>query len=188
MHALGLLAVVAAFVAPAAPAATVIDRTLLCEVGISGGVRKLKLYSSSAIREGPQQHAASVDVSTNLRPTWRLAAIGEGSLELSPACTRSSATVPLSARGLDGGAAGIFGDEHGCLTPRRVLLRVRATFTSRVTLRRGSPYGFPVLFARGTVEQASLAIRTQAGKPLAYATVSETGKARLFTAGSCTAE
>jgi hypothetical protein len=41
------------------------------------------------------------------------------------------------------------------------------------------------LVASGTVLEGFLAVRSAAGKPLAYAEVFETGKTRLFTAGSC---
>lgn len=162
------------------PTATrVIDRTLLCETGVQGGVNVVTLNGSSS---KPGKDSAGVDITTRLVPTWRLASIGERAVELSPACRRPTARAPLASTGLVGVVASPFGDEFDCWTPRRVLIRVRAVFESPATLRLGRPWGFPLLFARGKVEEAWLAIRTQAGKPMAFAAVSETGRTRVFTA------
>ncbi|MEX2645380.1 MAG: hypothetical protein WD249_03865 [Gaiellaceae bacterium] len=161
-------------------ASRVIDRTVLCEIGVQGGVRVATIKAASAIPSVDRY--ANVELGGGVRPAWRLAYLGGGEVALSPACTRSSSRVPLTTRGLSGGAADRFGDEHDCWTPRRVLLRVRGVFRSPVALRLGRPYGFPLLFARGTVLEAEFAIRTQSGRPIAYASVSrETGKARVFT-------
>lgn len=161
-------------------ASRIVDRTVLCEVGSQGGVYVATLRAASAIRATGK--VANVALRTRLVPNWRLVYIGATEVLLSPACRRSTARVALTSRGLSGGVADRFGDESDCWTPRRVLIRVRAVFRSPVTLRLGSPYRFPELFARGKVKEASLAMRTPAGKPLAFATVSETGRARLFTA------
>ncbi|MEX2646536.1 MAG: hypothetical protein WD249_09770 [Gaiellaceae bacterium] len=162
-------------------ASRIVDRTVLCEVGSQGGVYVATLLAASAIRATGK--VANVALTTNLVPNWRLAYIGATEVLLSPACSRSTARVALTSRGLSGGVADRFGDELDCWTPRRVLVRVRAVFQSPVTLRLGSPYGFRELFARGKVQEAVLVVRTQAGKPLAFATVvSETGRARVFTA------
>lgn len=161
-------------------ASRIIDRTLNCEIGIMGGIRLAELRVSSAVRQRKQP--ANVDLTTNIAPTWRLAYVGETAVELSPACRPSTARVLLSARGLSGGIASPFVDNFDCWMPRRVLIRVRAVFRSPVTLRSGTPWGFPLRFARGEVTEGSLAIRTQAGKRLAFVTVSDSGRARVFTA------
>ncbi|MEX1357456.1 MAG: hypothetical protein WD981_02420 [Gaiellaceae bacterium] len=169
--------------APASPAASrIVDRTLLCEVGLQGGVYVATVQAASANRA--QKKVALVDLTTKVQPTGRLALISERSIELSPppGCQRSTGRVALTSRGLSGAVASPFGDEFDCWTPRRVVIRVRAVFTSPVTLRLGRPWGFPLLFARGNVTEASVAVRTQSGKRLAFATVSDTGRARVFTA------
>jgi hypothetical protein len=182
----GLAAVARPAARDAIVASRTVDRTFSCETGIKGGLRKVDLYAESAIGEGPQKHVASADVRTNVQPTWRLAGVSEAGVELSPRCRRSSANVALTARGLSGGAASVFGGEFGCSVPRRVVIRVRAVFSAPMTLRLGSPYGFPLLFARGKVAQGFVGIRTPSGKAVAFMSVFSSGNARLFTSGRCT--
>ena len=98
-------------------------------------------------------------------------------------CNPTRAVVPLTAAGLRGGAAAPLGDELKCDVPRRVLVRMRAVFDSRAVLR-----GKEFESAHVPVREAKLAVRTVAGKQLAYATVSQTGKATLFTAKGCVPE
>jgi hypothetical protein len=93
--------------------------------------------------------------------------------------------VPFTARGLRGGSPGPFGQLFDCETPSRVLVRIRAVFRVPTTLETIRPFGYPMLAAHGEVGEALPAIRTPTGKPLALATVSESGKARLLTASSC---
>jgi hypothetical protein len=92
--------------------------------------------------------------------------------------------VPLSPRGLDGGAADYFGDWYTCPAPRRVFARVRAVFGSPVSFR--FDHATATLKARGPLRAGSLAVRTAAGKPLVFASVREDGKTRAFVAPSCT--
>jgi hypothetical protein len=97
-------------------------------------------------------------------------------------CGPSGAHVRLDARGLAGGAAGPFEEGFECPASRRVLVRVRATAAGAV---RASGYR---QFARYRVpfERAEIAVETAAGKPLAYADVLSSGKARVLAAASCT--
>jgi hypothetical protein len=178
--------VAAALVTPAAPATTVIDRTLSCPVGITGGIPKLHVIASSAVRQGPQKHDASIEVTTRLDP-FRLAGVGEGYMDLSPKCVRSTASVPFTSRGLSGDAASVFEDDFGCPAPGRVLVHVRAVFPGRVALRLGSPFPGDAKrwFAIADVDEGAIAVRTLKGRPIAYATVKNTGKARVFTRSSC---
>jgi hypothetical protein len=124
---------------------------------------------------------AQVELLTQLQPGPRLALLHGETVELKPGCRRSSARVPLTTKGLRGGIASPLGDTFACVTPPVVLIRVRAVFNEPVTLESGRPYGSELLlFARGTVKQGSLAVRTRKGKQLAYGAVSA-GKARLLT-------
>jgi hypothetical protein len=167
-----------------APPSRVVDRTVVCDVGLQGGVYVLNFHAASPRRA--QSRTANVEIRTSVVPTWRLAGVGQTSVELSPACRRSAARVPLSAQGLTGFTPSGFGDEYDCWTPRRVLLRVRAVFTAPVRLKAGSPWGFPMLFARGKVREASFAVRTEKGKALAVATVAGSGRVRVHIAdGDC---
>jgi hypothetical protein len=96
-------------------------------------------------------------------------------------CTPARARIPLSARGLGGGRPGPFGEEYDCSATRPVLVRLRAVFGSPVRLFQDRHF----LKTRMPVKEAYLAVRTQAGKPLVFAAVFESGKARLFTAPRC---
>lgn len=89
--------------------------------------------------------------------------------------------MPLSPRGLGGGSANRFGENFECYPPKRVLIRVRAVFSSPTApKRRGAGLASSV-----TVKEGRLAVRTQTGKPLVYAEALESGRARLFVAGNC---
>jgi hypothetical protein len=96
-------------------------------------------------------------------------------------CRLTKARVTLSPRGLQGGALGPFEDSFSCATSRRVVVRVRAVVASAAVLRSFRA------FARTTVpiQEGELVVQTEAGKRLVYAEVLDSGRARLFTAGSC---
>ena len=96
-------------------------------------------------------------------------------------CRPSRARVPLSAKGLVGGPAGQLGEEYDCESPRRVLVRLRAILRARAPVYRERHF----LKTKANLKSAYLAIRTRSGRPLAFAAVFESGKARLFTASSC---
>jgi hypothetical protein len=166
--------------------ARVIDRTLLCPTAMQGGVRLASIRASEGVQTGPAQPGTSFDVTTNFVPDGRLVSATTNSLELNATrCTSTRARVQLTARGLDGGRPGVSGQEFECETPRRVLVRVRAVFRSATRLERSRPWGYPVLTALGQLKEASVAMRTQAGKPLSFASIHESGRARLLSAPSC---
>jgi hypothetical protein len=102
---------------------------------------------------------------------------------------RQTRAIPLSKGGLSGGAASQLGEEYRCHPGRRVLVRIRAVFRDPTTLRlrrlAGQKTPGRTYLADGTVVSAQVAVRSNAGKSLAYAEVFETGKARLFTAPNC---
>jgi hypothetical protein len=202
--------------APAAPAA-VIDRTLLCStLSAGGGFYQFEIRAQDGIREnrttwrslafasaragritiGPSQledslawaGAGRVSHTTNLEEYDVMSpypAQTHGTLALNQKlCTRSRARVRLTAKGLEGGRAGPLGVEYDCEAPRRVLVRVRATLRRRAPVYRDRHF----VKTKANLKNAYLAIRTRSGKPLAFAAVFESGKARLFTASSCIAD
>ena len=66
---------------------------------------------------------------------------------------------------------------------------VRGVFRGTTSLRPDRAQGvLKVLRATGDLSEASFAVRTQSGKPVAFGTVNATGKARLFTAPGCVAD
>ena len=124
--------------------------------------------------------------STTLDSGWGASPVrSSGTLALrTTGCTKTTARVPLTAKGLRGGAAGPFGEEVDCPTPRRVLVRIRATLQSSARLQQAR--GF--LRTQVAVRTAQLAVLAQGGRQLVYAGVVASGKARLFTARGCTPE
>ena len=99
-------------------------------------------------------------------------------------CRQASTPVPLTPTGLKGVVASRLGEKVECFAPQRVLVHIRAVLRSKGTFRRGLDYQSLHVPAR----EAKLAVRTLAGKPLVYADVAESGRARLFTAKGCTSE
>jgi hypothetical protein len=104
-------------------------------------------------------------------------------------CKPSQARIRLGTVGLEGGLASQlqYSDEYECPSPSSVLVRLRAEFRTPVTLRIQRLYQgrWFTTSTKAPVRQGAFAVATLTGKPLAYATVSESGKARLFTARSC---
>jgi hypothetical protein len=169
-----------------ASGANVIDRTVLCTTASRGGIRQISIEALSALQEGAGAHPPSFNVTTTWVPDGRLASGSTGHVDLNPTrCTQTTTRVPLTAQGLRGGSPGPFGRVFDCETPSRVLVRIRAAFRVPTTLESIRPFGYPMLVAQGEAREALLAIRTPTGKPLALATVSESGKARLLTAPIC---
>ncbi len=97
--------------------------------------------------------------------------------------------LPISRRGLTGGAASQFqsSDVYDCTAAGRILVRVNATFTRQVSLlrRRMNERLWYLTPAGVAATSATLMVATTAGKPIAYATVTDNGKATLFTARGC---
>jgi hypothetical protein len=186
--------------APASETASrVVDRTLLCRTGYSGGARLVLINARSAARHGDKlDWLAQAFVSTpgnplstqNSQPTLAGVSAGwpvpppltSGGLGYDNArCGPSRAKVALSSRGLTGGVANAFGDELRCIVGKTVLVRIRATFRQPVTEEPTKAGDY--VNALGRVDRGQLAVRTLAGKPVLYADVAEGGRARLFTKG-----
>jgi hypothetical protein len=97
-------------------------------------------------------------------------------------CRRIERRVPLTGAGLTKRTVGGLEMEFKCSgVPQQVLVRVHGTLAGDAT---PSPYS---QFVRITVplSRAQIAVRTTAGRPLAYTEVLASGKARLLTARTC---
>jgi hypothetical protein len=187
----GIAALALGAQARAVPSASrVIDRTLSCETGLTGGLHEIWIRSNSAYGQGANRPVGEAELLSNIQPSGRLVWLAQAGLEVSPACMATKATVPLTPRGLTGGVVGQIEERVACESTRRVLLHVRAVFRSPVTLRRGQPYGFPLLYAHSPVSSGSFAVRTSSGKPLLYSTVLPSGSVKAFAALplTCTAD
>jgi hypothetical protein len=182
----------------------VIDRTIVCKPGVGLGTRHITVSAQAGFRKGDTfEWLAQAVIDTpaqplprkdNYRPT--LAAVtagwppkppltGDGMGYSASSCKSTRASVLFSRRGLAGGVASQFGEELKCFPPSTVLIRVRAVFSepTRLTLigKKKEIYS-----AIGRIEEGEIAARTPTGKPLVYAEVVDSGRARLFTARTCT--
>jgi len=188
----------------ASPGATrLVDRTLVCNTGFANGVRSITVTARSAFGKGgklewlaqatvatpgaliPSKRNAYLPTLAGTTAGWPPPApLTSGGMGFSTKrCSGTRAKVPLSPRGLSGGAASQLGEELKCVTPKRVLLRTRTTFREPTTPeldRKAGWYG-----ANARIERGQVAVRTLAGKPLVYGEVADSGKARLFTAKGC---
>lgn len=193
------------------PAASrIVDRTFVCGVKLRAGERRIEPSAWSGYRdpsEGPRwkwppyadiggrdlvayvsiaagSPPPAPDLRTHATTRWV-------SVDARP-CNVSNARVALSPRGLEGGQASQFqhSDEYECSAPSQILIRLRAEFARPVTLRAQPLYGarYYATTSAAAAKKAAFAATTMTGRPLVYATVSETGKATLFTAKGCIPE
>lgn len=196
-------------------ASRVIDRAFLCTNATRAGARTIGVSAKSGFRDsGMWKWVASIGIGNrgttltklpsggNTDTNWGVGVVaGAGRIARDPsvpyaeprltiwsrwsrACSPASPRrVPLVARGLSGGVAGHFGDRFTCAVPRRILVRVQAAFVTSTTLRLDRASRF--LVARGSVRGGFVAARTESGRPLAFAAVSDSARARIFTAPGC---
>jgi hypothetical protein len=207
----------AAPTASPAAAVAVIDRTYTCETSLLGGLYELKSRAHAGVRRGstwaklPFAMAASggwagpltglpnaagnslawisagtpsssttVDLESQAFPVLSGGTLGVNQ----DACRPSTASVPLTSAGLRGGAVRGSGVYIDCGVPRRLLVRLRATVRGSTALRDRARI---FLATNAPASEAKLAVRTPAGKAVAYADVAESGATRLFTAKGCAA-
>lgn len=201
----------------------VVDRTSLCSVAVSNGVRRIRVEAQRGFRDGGRRHwfarigvdnepggppaklpptpSGQIPISYENRGFGASAGLDLAYPDPSPplqpyraavfvtprrACTASRASVPLSPRGLEGFPADYFGDEVVCAAPAKVLVRIRAVFAQPAALRLDRARGeLRTQKASGAIREAAVAVRTTSGRPLAYASASAAGTARLFTAPRC---
>jgi hypothetical protein len=193
-----------ATVASTASVSRVIDRTLGCTQGFGSGTRRIDVIVRSGFKPDDEfewQAQATIATPGNPLPRDRnylptLAAVTAGWPPKPPLtanglgfsaklCKPTRQAVPFSRRGLSGSKASQFGEEVKCFPRGNVLIHVRASFAAPTPLRLiGKKKDF--YSATGHVLRGQIAVRTRTGKPLVYAEALESGKATLFTAGTCT--
>jgi len=193
-----------ALVAVSGSAATtsIVDRTYSCTTMKTRGARTIEVSASSGLRKGRRLTSLAQAIITSgndpslpVSPPALAGAVAgyppprsfpAGSLGIAARpCEPTRARVGLTTRRLLGGAAPSYQalDQIKCYAPRRVLVRVRADFVRPVVLkpsRDGS-----VLFAVSRLRSAEIAVRAPGGKPLVYAEILDSGRARLSTARDC---
>ena len=183
-----LVGIAGALLAPAygrEDVARVVDRTFACETGYVGGIYQATMQSYWSVPPQVARRTPSATVVTNLTNGF-LGGISSSSIYVNRLhCKATNVKLPLTTKGLRGGAFSPLGTEFDCYTPRRVLLRIRGDFVKPTTLRTASPSGYPQLQALGATKRSELAVATLAGKPIAYAFIAGAKTARLFTSTDC---
>lgn len=174
--------------AAATPGRTV-DRTLLCSTVSVFGDRFARVGASSAVPS--VSYPAGAFVGTGAAGTTEsLAGVEEGPSSGRTTgnvyfnrkrCRDVRATVPLTPIGLPGPPV-IFSQLLRCRSAR-VLVRMRAVLDRPVRWRVGGQ-ARELLLARGNLSSAALAVRTEAGKPLAFVSI-RAGKLKQYTSGAC---
>jgi hypothetical protein len=194
-----------------AASAVVLDRTYVCGVELKGGLYQLEARAHAGVRSGATwaklpyaalrtgnfgrapfgnmlawvTAGAPVRATTVDQEYWTFPVADAGTVGIySKLCRQAARPVPLQPTGLRSRDAGRLGTELVCEAPPRVLVRVQAVLSSSGRLRSGQDFHF----THAPLREATLAVRTLSGKPLAFATVSQAGKASLFTARGCVAE
>jgi hypothetical protein len=194
---------------------SVIDRTYACDTVFVGGIRlvEARAHAGSRMRsewarlpyavfasggvartpfvDAPPQNslawitAGRPSPATTIDDDWlSFTARAGGTVGISKdLCLPASRRIPLTKRGLRGGAVGARVVDFDCEVPRRVLIRLRALVAGPTALRERARL-FRVTNA--PARRGELVMATPGGRVLAYADVSETGRAALFTARTCT--
>lgn len=184
LAALAVAAVILAQANASEDASRVIDRTFTCATGYVGGVYQASVESYWHVPPG-QRRTPSATTSTVLTNGF-LGGISSTSLYVNRLhCKVTRSKLPLTTKGLRGGAFSPFNTEFDCFTPRRLLLRIRGEFVRPTTLHTASPFGYPQLQAMGPTTQTELALGTPRGKSIAYASIAGAKKARLFISTDC---
>lgn len=194
--------VVRQVIPPAAAPARVIDRTLLCPVEVQAGVRKLNVYVQAAVAGqkdllGNKALAhAQLTTGSSIQGTVLVGSVAGAANPVLRSgstlginrrdCRASTVRIPLSSRGLVGGAASPFGDGFECFPGRRILIRVRASFGSPTSLRLDQRIG--ILSTRALVREVQFRAVTETGRPLVFASLLASGKARVYTGTGCVAD
>jgi hypothetical protein len=183
----------------------IVDRAFLCSVPLQAGLRQIEVSAVSGFRDPDNRrrwrhNAAAAVGKLGVGDAWvsagdlpggaRDRALGIDAQN----CRSTTARAPFSTKGLVGGVASqlqggqhVGSDAYECQASSRVVIRIRALFRAPTRLEVQRRFGRRILTTVTAVvaREAQLAVRTQTGKPIAYASATESGKARLFTAPSC---
>ena len=143
--------------------------------GLLPGNLSPREYTLAWITAGKATHDTTVDSGGEAFPVVTGGTLGVNQ----DLCRRSTASVPLTAKNLRAAALGAATRTVECDAPKRVFIRLRATTVGTASLRdRGRVFSA----TSAPIVRAELAVRTLAGKPIAYATVDQSGRARQYVA------
>jgi hypothetical protein len=166
-------------------ASRIVDRTFSCATGYVGGIYQASVESYWHAPPQGERRTPSATASTVLTNGF-LGGISPTSVYVNRVhCKATKSKLPLTTKGLQGGAFSPFNTEFDCFTPRTLLLRVRGEFVRSTTLHTAAPFGYPQLQAIGPTTQTELSLGTGKGRPIAYASIAGAKKARLFISTDC---
>lgn len=185
-------------------AARVIDRTFRCNLGVVAGTPKIEVSAAAGIRANrrftrlaqagiitfPENNFNEADslhvagMTAGWPPPVSVRTGGGLSISLDT-CTPVVASVPLRPRGLSGGPVDGFEDTYECFPlQKRILVRTRAVFRKPTNLRFDRRGGRS-LMTIGRITEGAIVAATPRGRPIFYAQIFESGKARMFTDADC---
>jgi hypothetical protein len=178
-----LLMIAAASVASAAPqpAPRILDRTMTCKTWGSGYPDPLRTLAVVGVSNQAQATNGPQGSPRFVVAQIALGVNGADQVVVSrTACATTREPIKLSAKGLRSGETE-FGNKWRCPVPAAVMIRVRATFARPVTLEPALDASY-LLIAKGRISKGSLAVETENGTRLAFASVDRFGKAGIFVA------
>jgi hypothetical protein len=203
----GLVAIAALMAASvdsgAESASRIIDRTVVCKMlgtGFPDAVRFLRATATPHLPETEAPPNANVTngdesvaplvgagVRTGRGPIGAGFTTGEARISdrTGTRYTRTRLRIPLSRRGLVGGAASEIGTSYRCTVPAKVLIRVHAVFKRPTSFKPDAR--FDQVVARGDIAVGYVAAATLRGrKPIILAAANgATGSANIFAAPGC---
>jgi hypothetical protein len=186
-----------------APAASrIIDRTFRCTPVVLGdGLREIDVVAAplgateyvSGPSPSPSPGALGVS-SGGFSPTSELVSaraaawdrfrnqrVPEGTYVSRGRCSHTREAVRLSPTGLPGPPVSWW-ERRSCLIRGRVLVRVRAVLQASAMWQRIDQ---TYVGARRQVIEAAVAVRSERGRPIAFAELGPAGKTRLWTSSAC---
>lgn len=182
-----IVGVAATLLSPASArveASRIVDRTFSCEAGFVGGQHQVIVQSRYSTIPDSSKLKVYSGVVRNMFDS--LASLqSEGFNVHRGNCAIAKTRVALTTKTLRGGVVPPLGSEATCVTPTRVLVRVRASFTRPPTIDTTGRYGYPLLTATGALETSAIAVATRTGMPIAYLSVTGAEKARFFARPTC---
>jgi hypothetical protein len=196
---------------PAVASLSVIDRTYSCKTVMLGGLFQLITHAHAGTRAGDAwSKTAYVSAASGAWQDWNglrrsspsnslawitagvptkattagdgyevFSVLDGGTLGVNTSlCRPSAAKVALSHPSLRRSAVGREMVTFKCDAPQSLLVRLRATVAGTSALRQRARV---FVATNAPVREGKLAVLTPAGKPIMYAEVTQSGKARLFT-------
>ena len=159
----------------------IVDRTWSCPLRTQDGFRLLEVGGSPGfvgIDDGAQMTVSDALGSGDLESG--LTSVYAGGISVNRRCVAAMNRIALTRTGLPGPPAR-FQTQYDCeLTPRKILVRVRATVRSPGNWVKSGP----VVRLRKAVSNAEMAVQTPKRRPLAFMTIGG-DQVRIWVSPGC---